>query len=106
MARAATRRAYLETSLPSEWNEYATGSRSSPFVSVGTSLGSLTGTKSPTLIGAIFDQKSKFESKSADPGSRFQTFLNLQRDPNFLVASKMKVPTGFNQVSSLMSSLE
>lgn len=105
MVKASTRRAFLDspTELPGGYREYATGMRAMPFVSTGSSFGSLVPSKSPNLISAIFDQQSKFESKGASPGSRFETFLNLQRDPNYLVSSKMKVPAGFSQISSLMA---
>lgn len=103
MAKASTRREYLANSLPSEYNEYATGLRSLPFISTRGAFGSLTGSQSPTLISSIFDQKSKFESKTVSPGSSFERFLNLQRDPNSLIAEKMKVPAGFTQAINMAS---
>ena len=67
MAKASTRRAFLEEDLPGGYNEYATGMRAMPFISTGSNFASLAGSQSPTLIGAIFDQKSKFESKGEYP---------------------------------------
>lgn len=101
MARPSQRRSYLDSSLPSEWLEYSTGSRSMPFVSVGSNLGALYGNKSPTLIGAIFDKKSAFESKGPTPGSMFERFLNLQRNPEGIIEGKMRLPAGFNQAMAL-----
>ncbi len=106
MARPSQRRSYLDSSLPSEWLEYSTGSRSLPFVSVGSSIGSLYGAKNPTLIGAIFDKKSAFESKAPNASSMFERFLNLQRNPESLVDSKMRLPAGFSQAMALTSGFD
>lgn len=103
MARASLRRTYLDSSLPSEWNEYTLGARSAPFVSVGADLGSLLQRPSTTLIGATFDKKSAFESKTQAPGSLFERFLNIQRDPNSLMSGRMKFPSGFNQALNMAS---
>jgi len=106
MARPSQRRSYLDSSLPSEWMDYSTGARSLPFISVGANSGSLFGNKNPTLIGAIFDKKSAFESKGAAPASMFERFLNLQRNPEGIVESKMRLPAGFNQAMALSSGFD
>jgi len=105
MTRPSQRRSYLESSLPSEWLEYSTGSRSNPFISTGAASGSL-GRKNPTLIGAIFDKKSAFESKNADPSTLFERFLNIQRNPQSLIESRLKLPAGFTQALSVAPGLD
>lgn len=106
MARPSQRRSYLDSSLPSEWLEYSTGSRALPFVSIGPNVGSLYGAKSPTLIGAIFDKKSDFESKAQAAPSMFERFLNLQRNPEGLIEGKMRLPAGFSQAMALTSGFD
>jgi hypothetical protein len=53
-------------------------------------------------MSLLFDKLSPFESKTEDKTSQFQRFLNLQRNPESLATSKMKVPTGFNQAYGMM----
>lgn len=102
MARPYQRRSYLDSGLPSEWLDYSTGSRAAPFISTGSSLGSLVG-KNPSLIGATFDKLSAFEPKEKDKGSLFERFLNLQANPQSIVEEKIKLPAGFTQSMSLFS---
>lgn len=106
MARASQRRGYLESSLPGDWNEYLTGKKSPLFVTTDSGLGTAFQQQSPTLIGSIFDQKSTFESRTPEPDSLFERFLNLQRNPESLISTQMRLPSGFNQAMNMASSFE
>jgi hypothetical protein len=103
MAAASTRRSYLsDEALPSEWMQYAIGSRSLPFSPSNSGVGTVSlGEKPDTLIGRLFDKASAFKSQGPDQGSSFQRFLNLTMDPEGIVERKMKVPVGFSVFSQL-----
>lgn len=102
MASLTDRSKYLDEYSPGDVNKLLAGSRYSNFVSLPGSLGDLSGKPKTTYTSLIFDKLSPFESKVDDNTSHFQRFLNLQKKPESLATSKMKVPTGFNQAYGMM----
>jgi hypothetical protein len=102
MASLTDRSKYLDEYSPGDVNKLLAGSRYSNFVSLPGSLGDLSGKPKTTYTSLIFDKLSPFESKTEDKTSHFQRFLNLQKNPESLATSKMKVPTGFNQAYGMM----
>jgi hypothetical protein len=102
MASLRDRSEYLSAYTPGEVNELLAGSRYSNFVSLPGSFGDLSRKPKTTYTSLIFDKLSPFESKTEDKTSHFQRFLNLQKNPESLATSKMKVPTGFNQAYGMM----
>ena len=103
MASLRNRGLYVDEHGPGGANELLQGSRYSKFVSLPSALGDLSGKPKTTYTSLIFDKLSPFESKVDDDTSHFQRFLNLQRNPESLATSKMKVPAGFNQAYGLMA---
>ena len=103
MASSRDRGLYVDEYGPGRANELLQGSRYSKFISLPSSLGDLSGKPKTTYTSLIFDKLSPFESEVDDNTSHFQRFLNLQRNPESLANSKMKVPTGFNQAYGLMA---
>ena len=102
MASLRDRSEYLSAYNPGDVNELLRGSRYTNFASLPSSLGDLSGTPKTTYMSLLFDKLSPFESKTEDKTSQFQRFLNLQKNPESLATSKMKVPTGFNQAYGMM----
>jgi len=102
MAKLQDRSQYLNEYNPGDVNQLLAGSRYSNFVSLPGSFGDLSGKPKTTYTSLIFDKLSPFESKTEDKTSHFQRFLNLQKNPESLATSKMKVPTGFNQAYGMM----
>ena len=103
MASSRNRGLYVDEYGSGGANELLQGSRYSKFVSLPSALGDLSGKPKTTYTSLIFDKLSPFESKVDDDTSHFQRFLNLQRNPESLATSKMKVPAGFNQAYGLMA---
>jgi hypothetical protein len=102
MASLRNRGLYVDEYGPGGANELLQGSRYTNFVSLPGALGDLSGTPKTTYMSLLFDKLSPFESKTEDKTSQFQRFLNLQKNPESLATSKMKVPTGFNQAYGMM----
>ncbi len=102
MANLRDRSEYLSSYSPGDVNELLRGSRYTNFVSLPSTLGDLSGKPKTTYMSLLFDKLSPFESKTEDKTSQFQRFLNLQKNPESLATSKMKVPTGFNQAYGMM----
>lgn len=102
MASLHNRGLYVDEYGPGGANQLLQGSRYTNFVSLPGASGDLSGTPKTTYMSLLFDKLSPFESKTEDKTSQFQRFLNLQKNPESLATSKMKVPTGFNQAYGMM----
>ena len=102
MSRFYKRAEYLDSYSPGDATRLL--GQSFPFLSLPASTGSLAGLPQKSVMGAIFDSASKFQSKNPDQGASFQRFLTLQNNPDALLNSKLKVPTGFSQALGLTSS--
>lgn len=59
---------------------------------------------SPMDIQEYISSK-KFKFSPSDKGDRFQDFLNLQSDPNYLIKKNIKVPEKFAKFLSVYQSV-